>query len=114
MLVLDEKRVRAAITVADLIPVMERALIDFSAGRVVQPTRQMLEAPDCGGLFASMPVIMDEVIGVKALTYYPGNAVRGIPTHHAQILLFRTDTGEPLATIDGRLITEMRTAAVSA
>jgi thiomorpholine-carboxylate dehydrogenase len=30
------------------------------------------------------------------------------------ILLFRTDTGEPLAVMDGRLITEMRTAAVSA
>ncbi|HEX9570021.1 MAG TPA: ornithine cyclodeaminase family protein [Rhodospirillales bacterium] len=114
MLVLDEKRVRAAITVADLIPVMERALIDFSAGRIVQPVRQMLEVPDRGGLFAPMPVIMDDVIGVKALTYYPGNAARGIPTHYAQILLFRADTGEPLATIDGRLITEMRTAAVSA
>jgi thiomorpholine-carboxylate dehydrogenase len=32
----------------------------------------------------------------------------------AMILLFRTDTGEPLAVMDGRLITEMRTAAVSA
>jgi thiomorpholine-carboxylate dehydrogenase len=30
------------------------------------------------------------------------------------ILLFRPDTGEPLAVMDGRLITEMRTAAVSA
>jgi ornithine cyclodeaminase/alanine dehydrogenase-like protein (mu-crystallin family) len=28
--------------------------------------------------------------------------------------LFRADTGEPLVTMDGRLITEMRTAAVSA
>jgi len=114
MLVLDEKRVRAAITVADLIPVMERALIDFSAGRVVQPVRQMLEVADHGGLFAPMPVIMGDIVGVKALTYYPGNAARGLPTHHAQILLFRADSGEPLATIDGRLITELRTAAVSA
>jgi thiomorpholine-carboxylate dehydrogenase len=30
------------------------------------------------------------------------------------IVLFRPDTGEPLAVMDGRLITEMRTAAVSA
>jgi thiomorpholine-carboxylate dehydrogenase len=30
------------------------------------------------------------------------------------IALFRPDTGEPLAVMDGRLITEMRTAAVSA
>ncbi|HEX4578199.1 MAG TPA: ornithine cyclodeaminase family protein, partial [Edaphobacter sp.] len=32
----------------------------------------------------------------------------------AMIHLFRSDTGEPLAVMDGRLITEMRTAAVSA
>ena len=32
----------------------------------------------------------------------------------AMIQLFRADTGEPLAVMDGRLITEMRTAAVSA
>ena len=37
-----------------------------------------------------------------------------VPTHHAIILLFRPETGEPLAVMDGRLITEMRTAAVSA
>lgn len=114
MRVIDEDQVRNAVTIADLIPVMERALIDFSAGRIVQPVRRMLEVADRGGLFAPMPVIMDDVIGVKALTYYPGNEARGIPTHHAQILLFRADTGEPLATIDGRLITELRTAAVSA
>jgi thiomorpholine-carboxylate dehydrogenase len=30
------------------------------------------------------------------------------------IMLFRPDTGQPLAFMDGRLITEMRTAAVSA
>ena len=30
------------------------------------------------------------------------------------ILLFRPETAEPLAVMDGRLITEMRTAAVSA
>src|SRR5205807_3084277 len=32
----------------------------------------------------------------------------------AMVLLFRPETGEPLAVMDGRLITEMRTAAVSA
>ena len=46
------------------------------------------------------------------MTFYPKN--QGLPTHHAVILLFDPETGEPLAAIDGRLITEMRTAAVSA
>jgi ornithine cyclodeaminase/alanine dehydrogenase-like protein (mu-crystallin family) len=53
-------------------------------------------------------------MGVKLVTFYPGNAARGLPTHLAMILLFRPETGEPLAVMDGRLITEMRTAAASA
>jgi len=53
-------------------------------------------------------------MGLKLVSFFPGNAGTGIPTHLAMILLFRPDTGEPLAVMDGRLITEMRTAAVSA
>jgi ornithine cyclodeaminase/alanine dehydrogenase-like protein (mu-crystallin family) len=53
-------------------------------------------------------------MGVKLVTFYPGHAERGLPTHLAMILLFRPETGEPLAVMDGRLITEMRTAAASA
>jgi thiomorpholine-carboxylate dehydrogenase len=53
-------------------------------------------------------------MGVKLVSFYPGNAGTAVPTHLAMILLFRPDSGEPLAVMDGRLITEMRTAAVSA
>jgi ornithine cyclodeaminase/alanine dehydrogenase-like protein (mu-crystallin family) len=51
-------------------------------------------------------------LGAKLVTFYPQNV--GIHTHHAVIVLFRPETGEPLALMDGRLITEMRTAAASA
>jgi thiomorpholine-carboxylate dehydrogenase len=61
-----------------------------------------------------MPVIAGDVMGVKTVTFFPGNAALGLPTHQAVITLLRRATGEPLAVLDGRLITEMRTAAVSA
>src|SRR5258705_9007600 len=51
-------------------------------------------------------------LGAKLVTFYPKNV--GIHTHHALIVMFRPETGEPLAVMDGRLITEMRTAAASA
>jgi ornithine cyclodeaminase/alanine dehydrogenase-like protein (mu-crystallin family) len=51
-------------------------------------------------------------MGAKLVTFYPHN--QGIHTHHAVIVLFKAETGEPLAVMDGRLITEMRTAAASA
>jgi ornithine cyclodeaminase/alanine dehydrogenase-like protein (mu-crystallin family) len=61
-----------------------------------------------------MPAVYGDVMGAKMVTFYPGNAELSQHTHQATIQLFRSDTGEPLATMDGRLITEMRTAAVSA
>jgi thiomorpholine-carboxylate dehydrogenase len=61
-----------------------------------------------------MPAVSESAMGLKMVSFYPGNAGTGVPTHLAVIVLFRTDTGEPLAVMDGRLITEMRTAAVSA
>lgn len=96
-----------------LIDAMEQALIDFSSGRVLQPVRQMLPVEPHGGVFALMPAV-SEAMGVKIVTFYPGNQDRGLHTHHALVLVFDPETGEPRAVMDGRLITEMRTAAVSA
>jgi thiomorpholine-carboxylate dehydrogenase len=98
----------------ELIPAVERALIAFSAGRVAQPVRQMPSAEPHGGHFGAMPAAGEVGMGVKLVTFYPGNAARALPTHLAVIVLFRPETGEPLAVMDGRLITEMRTAAASA
>jgi thiomorpholine-carboxylate dehydrogenase len=66
------------------------------------------------GWFAVMPVIAADVMGVKTVTFYPGNGELGLHTHMAVIELLSRATGEPLAVMDGRVITEMRTAAVSA
>jgi ornithine cyclodeaminase/alanine dehydrogenase-like protein (mu-crystallin family) len=111
---LDEEQVRALLRLEDLIPLMEETLIDFSAGRIRQPVRGIVAVPERGGLLGLMPAICGDVMGIKLVTVYEGNAERGLPTHQATIELFRSDTGEPLVTMDGRLITELRTAAVTA
>src|SRR5262249_28841296 len=67
-----------------------------------------------GGFFGLMPALTLDGLGLKAVTFYPSNTERGIPTHMATIFLVDPETGTPLAIMDGRLITEMRTAAVSA
>jgi len=61
-----------------------------------------------------MPAVYGGVMGAKLVTLYPGNAGTALPTHQGIIALLRATTGEPLAMMDGRLITEMRTAAVTA
>lgn len=113
-LFLNEEQVRERLSMAELISAMEKALIDFSAGRVNQPVRSVLSVDPPGGFLGLMPAFTPDGLGLKAVTFYPPNAQRGIPTHMATIFLVDPETGTPLAIMDGRLITEMRTAAVSA
>ena len=113
-LFLNEEQVREYLRMTELIPAMEKALVDFSAGRVTQPVRSIISIDPPGGFLGLMPAHTPDGLGLKAVTFYPSNAERGIPTHMATIFLVDPQTGTPLAIIDGRLITEMRTAAVSA
>src|SRR5437660_9663018 len=110
-MVLTEDDGRKVLRMEDLIRTMADALRDLSAGAVLQPLRSVLPVSEYGGFFGVMAAC-GRALGAKLVTFYPQN--KNVPTHHAMILLFRPETGEPLAVMDGRLITEMRTAAVSA
>jgi len=111
---LDEETIRPLLRLEDLIPAMERALADFSAGHVVQPVRSIVPVTEHRGFMGLMPAVYGDVMGAKLVNLYPENISLGIPTHQAVIALFNARNGEPLAMMDGRLITELRTAAVSA
>src|SRR5439155_24460694 len=115
-LFLNEEQVRQHLRMAELIPAMEKALVDFSTGGVTQPVRSIIsiDVAAATGFLGLMPALTPDGLGLKAVTFYPSNVERGIPTHMATIFLLDPQTGTPLAIMDGRLITEMRTAAVSA
>jgi ornithine cyclodeaminase/alanine dehydrogenase-like protein (mu-crystallin family) len=106
---LEEEEVRRLLDVEQLIAAVGRVLAEFSAGKWQQPLRGVLAQN--GGFFGVMPASGDSM-GIKMVTFYPGN--KDLPTHMAVIALFDPKTGTPLALMDGRYITEMRTAAVSA
>jgi alanine dehydrogenase len=110
--ILDEGGVRKVLKMAQLIPAMERALSELSGGRAVSPLRIVIPVADHLGFLGVMPAYVSGALGAKLVTFFPNN--RSVHTHHATITLFRPETGAPLVTMDGRLITEMRTAAVSA
>src|SRR5207247_5000138 len=111
--VLDEPAVQERLHYQDLIPAIAQALAALSSGKVVQPVRTVLPVAPHHGFFAVMPAYADGgALGAKLVTFYPQNV--GVHTHHAVIVMLKAETGEPLAVMDGRLITEMRTAAASA
>ncbi len=109
---LDEDKVRSLLTWEALIPAIEQALVHLSAGKTQQPVRTVLRIAEHEGFFALMPAVDGDLMGVKLVTFYERNTA--LPTHQAVIQLLSAKTGEPLIAMDGRLITEMRTAAVSA
>ncbi len=118
---LPESALRPHLTYPALIPAIRQALCDYTSGLIIQPARTILQIPiDAAnpaspiGWFAAMPVAHGKYIAVKNVSFFPSNAARGLHTHHAMVELFDRATGLPLAVMDGRLITEMRTAAVSA
>ncbi len=100
----------------ELIDAMERALIEFSAGRVQQPVRTVLEFGKERSLFGLMPSYVPALpaLGAKLVTVCAGNAHSGLDTHQAIIVMLNPETGVTEALLDGRYITEVRTAAVSA
>ena len=113
---LNEAQVKALLPMSELIEAMENALGRFSAGEVLQPVRTVLTVGPTKAYFGVMPAYIPQParMGAKLVTVFGGNEARGLPSHLATILLLDAATGALEAILDGRYITEARTAAVSA
>jgi thiomorpholine-carboxylate dehydrogenase len=111
---LGDEQIRQRLTYPELIPALRSALVDYSAGLIQQPLRPVLSISDHQAWFSVMPAVVGGIMGAKLVSVFPENARLGLHTHLAVIALFSARTGELIALMDGRLITEMRTAAVSA
>jgi alanine dehydrogenase len=115
-LLLSEHDVQRVLPMPDLIRAMAAALSEYSAQRVAQPVRTVLEIGPERAYFGVMPaaITTPAAMGAKLVTVYAGNHARGLTSHLATIILLDPATGALVALLDGRFITEARTAAVSA
>jgi ornithine cyclodeaminase len=116
---LSEADVRAVLSMNDLIDAMETALDRFSSGGATQPLRSVIDVGAHGShhaFYGVMPALVRDppALGTKLVSVFSANAGRGLPTHLATIVLLDPETGALAAIVDGRYITEARTAAVSA
>ena len=102
-----------------IIKAVERALKMFNAGQVKIPHKIVLDLPpgerERGRMNALAAFIGGdwEVAGIKWVPSFPKNPYeRGLPRANALIILNDTQTGIPLAVMDGTIISAMRTGAV--
>ena len=72
----DEAEVQRLLQPKALLPALERALIDFSAGRVVHPVRSIVSVPQHSGFMGLMPAVYGDIMGAKLVNLYPNNATR--------------------------------------
>jgi alanine dehydrogenase len=116
MLVLSEKQVESLIEIEELIAALERAHIQYSIGKAVMPVRLVVPLPQIDGRITSMPGFLeaDRALGMKVVTYFQHNPQRNLPAILATVLLFSSETGAPIAVMDGNYITAIRTACASA
>lgn len=115
MKIISAEQVHQSLNFADLVPLLKQS---FSKP-FHMPQRQVhLLAPEdksSHDAFALLPSWNEEVIGNKAFTYFPENAEKhDLPGLFSKIMLFKRNTGEPLALVDGTSVTYWRTAAISA
>jgi len=113
LLVIDRETVRRLLPYEACTPLMRRAMIALSSGRTQQLLRQIIDLGE-GRAFGVMPGAMDEVVGAKLITVYPGNAARGVQSHQGLLTLFDPQTGAPVAVIHAGEVTVIRTASASA
>ncbi|XP_027051287.1 ketimine reductase mu-crystallin-like isoform X2 [Pocillopora damicornis] len=115
---ISASRVKEVLKYEDLIPVIEQALVNFSArrsGGVVQPVRTAVEVEN-RGFFLVMPAYSakDNALAVKLVTGFPENEKQGLPSFLSNVMVLDPKNGLLQAIMDGIPITDMRTAAASA
>jgi ornithine cyclodeaminase len=115
VLVLSRSDVEQLLDVDQLVDALAIAMADLSARRVSIPPRTFAMVDDRGFL-ASMPAYLrtNRHLAAKLVLVFPGNAAKHIPTHQALVAAFDSETGVPLAIMEGASITAIRTAAGSA
>jgi len=114
ILVLTERDVEALIDPETVIDAVEEAFREYAVGNARMPAKIYLDLPEYGGDFRAMPAFLSGYAGIKWVNVHPRNAEKGIRTVMATIVLNDPATGEPLAYMDGTVITNYRTGAAAA
>ena len=114
MLILTRSDLEKTVTMKDVIDAMEKAFAELKRGTAVLPMRATITLEKKAGWMGVMPAYLEEMgsLSTKIVTVFQKNLEKGVPTIMAAVILNSSETGAPLAIMDGTFITAMRTGAV--
>ncbi len=110
---LNRKEVESLLDMKETLKVVEEAFRQHGLKKVQMPSKLYLYFKNHNGDLRTMPAYLEEqdITGVKIVNVHPDNPKKGLPTVMALVILNSTQTGAPLAIMDGTYLTDMRTGA---
>jgi ornithine cyclodeaminase/alanine dehydrogenase-like protein (mu-crystallin family) len=109
----DHDTVLSAVTPLEAIERVRDGFVRHAADEWEMPPKVYLQAPPNGD-FRAMPALGSGLAILKWVTSFPGNAERGLPVVMGVICVSSSEDGRPLALIDARAVTALRTGAAAA
>src|SRR5262245_12879892 len=118
MLILSEPDLRQLLQMGEVIDAVERGFQMLARHQALAPERFHLSLPARQATFLEMPACAQHhsqiMLGTKIASVFPENPAQGLDLVQAVYLLLDGQTGKPLALMEGRYLTSIRTAATSA
>jgi alanine dehydrogenase len=111
--VFTQEDVFAAISPSEAIECVREGFVEYAAGEWQMPPKIYLEAPPAGD-FRAMPARGGGLAILKWVTSFPRNPQAGLPVVMGMICVSSAEDGEPVALVDVRSVTALRTGAVAA
>ncbi|MFZ2411359.1 MAG: alanine dehydrogenase [Candidatus Methanoperedens sp.] len=110
---LNRKEVESLLDMKGTLRVVEEAFRQHGLRKVQMPPKLYLYFKKHNGDLRAMPAYLEEqdITGVKIVNVHPDNPKKGLPTVMALVILNSTETGAPIAVMDGTYLTDMRTGA---
>ena len=109
----DHDTVLKAVSPLDAIERVRHGFVEYASGQWQMPPKIYLDASPHGD-FRAMPAKGAGIAILKWVTSFPGNPGLGLPVVMGMICVSSAESGEPLALVDVRAVTALRTGAVAA
>ncbi|MBS7634361.1 ornithine cyclodeaminase family protein [Candidatus Bathyarchaeota archaeon] len=114
VLMLSRSDLEKLLNMKDVMEYVETAFLELQSGTAILPMRATITLAEKHGWIGIMPAYLGRMgsLSTKIVTVFEKNLEKNMPTIMATIILNDSETGAPLAIMDGTLVTAMRTGAV--
>lgn len=115
MIIIKDDEIERIYGINQAIKDIENMLFQREAGKIINPSRTVIEFPEqeASALYMPCSNLDEDIAAMKAVTIFPKNPAKGKATTQAVILLSTASDGEHIAVLDASYLTRLRTGAMS-